>query len=35
MLNQIFSLLAFGVLGLCFSGIFMVLFNNLFDIDKW
>ncbi len=34
MLNHIFSLLVFGVLGLCFSGIFMVLFDNLFNSDR-
>jgi hypothetical protein len=33
MIDQAFTLSAFGILGLCFSGIFMVIFHNLFKLD--
>ncbi|SDD56179.1 hypothetical protein SPACI_052300 [Sporomusa acidovorans DSM 3132] len=35
MIDYLFSLCALGVLGLCFSGIVMVVYNNLFRTDRW
>lgn len=35
MYNPMLSLCALGILGLCFSGIFIVLFDSLFKVDRW